>query len=521
MHINVPHQLFDFAMKGSVPRTDAQIARAKRQAVGGKRKRCTKGKNCSAACIAANMICLVDLPWVGSALTQSVKLIQAKQGKAPAAKPAAAKPIPAPAAAKPASTAPKAPSQTAPKSAAPAPTPTAVATPAPQPAPAPSPKPVPKSASAKTAPTPAASAPTPKVDMAKFKDAIKTQSDKTLNSLLKNHSDKLTPAQRKAIQDELKVRSKQPIPTAQKPPSPSPQGTPKPLAPPAAPVPILPTVSATSSPPKSTRDNPWALTPQQKDTWKDALGKFDEKSWNKYANISRDYVKLSDPKEVKQQKLLETVNQKLSQPLRDAWDTDTVSPSAPSYLKKAEKALGNSTLIKGLTDIRDFSEDTYSLVRSAQRNRVPMDDDWRDDKWKQDTIKKYKKVADDIEATLSYLPKPQVPKFRGVAVEDDRLDTLKQLVKDRGVMIERSMNSWSTRNSVAQQFADDGVDMDFGTNRVIYRTMNKNGVPIKELSAHSEEDELLTKSNSSYRFFDYHEVDVGGNKLHVFDVMEF
>jgi hypothetical protein len=96
--------VFDFA-KGLYPR-ESRIAAAKRNAVGGKRKRCTKGKNCSAACIAANMICLVDLPWVGSALTKAKAQIQAakKNAPAPAAAPAAT-PAPAPAATAPKKTA--------------------------------------------------------------------------------------------------------------------------------------------------------------------------------------------------------------------------------------------------------------------------------------------------------------------------------------------------------------------------------------------------------------------------------
>jgi tRNA A-37 threonylcarbamoyl transferase component Bud32 len=59
--------------------TDARIGAAKRAAVGGKRKRCTKGKNCSAACIAANMVCLVDLPWVGPALGQAREFIMSRR----------------------------------------------------------------------------------------------------------------------------------------------------------------------------------------------------------------------------------------------------------------------------------------------------------------------------------------------------------------------------------------------------------------------------------------------------------
>lgn len=40
----------------------SSVIRAKNNAVGGGTKRCTKGKNCSATCIASNEICLVELP---------------------------------------------------------------------------------------------------------------------------------------------------------------------------------------------------------------------------------------------------------------------------------------------------------------------------------------------------------------------------------------------------------------------------------------------------------------------------
>lgn len=43
-------------------RTLTQIHRAKQRAVGGAKKRCKKGKSCSATCIANNKVCLVDIP---------------------------------------------------------------------------------------------------------------------------------------------------------------------------------------------------------------------------------------------------------------------------------------------------------------------------------------------------------------------------------------------------------------------------------------------------------------------------
>lgn len=49
-----------YRMKGTPTR--AKVLRAKAQAVGGARKRCRKGKNCSAACIQSGMVCLVEFP---------------------------------------------------------------------------------------------------------------------------------------------------------------------------------------------------------------------------------------------------------------------------------------------------------------------------------------------------------------------------------------------------------------------------------------------------------------------------
>ena len=71
----------------------SEIRTAKRNAVGGGRKRCRKGKNCSAACIAGNKDCLVDLPEpVAAAMPKVTKMIQARQGGALAGSPASGDP---------------------------------------------------------------------------------------------------------------------------------------------------------------------------------------------------------------------------------------------------------------------------------------------------------------------------------------------------------------------------------------------------------------------------------------------
>lgn len=53
--------------------TQSEIRTAKRQAVGGGRKRCKKGKNCSAACIQAGMACLVEMPESAGVATTKVR----------------------------------------------------------------------------------------------------------------------------------------------------------------------------------------------------------------------------------------------------------------------------------------------------------------------------------------------------------------------------------------------------------------------------------------------------------------
>lgn len=60
--------------------TRAGIIRAKRLAVGGKRKRCKIGKSCSAACVNRNKFCLVDMPApVEGALAKAVRAVRSRR----------------------------------------------------------------------------------------------------------------------------------------------------------------------------------------------------------------------------------------------------------------------------------------------------------------------------------------------------------------------------------------------------------------------------------------------------------
>jgi len=63
------------------PPSEGDIRRAKINARGGARKRCKKGKNCSAACIDAGEVCLVELPEGAAAATTKVRdLVQKRVG---------------------------------------------------------------------------------------------------------------------------------------------------------------------------------------------------------------------------------------------------------------------------------------------------------------------------------------------------------------------------------------------------------------------------------------------------------
>lgn len=64
--------------------TRSEIIQAQSKAVGGGRKRCRRGKNCSAACIAGGDTCLVDLsPNVGVATTKVRDLVASKTSRKP------------------------------------------------------------------------------------------------------------------------------------------------------------------------------------------------------------------------------------------------------------------------------------------------------------------------------------------------------------------------------------------------------------------------------------------------------
>jgi predicted transcriptional regulator len=273
------------------------------------------------------------------------------------------------------------------------------------------------------------------------------------------------------------------------------------------------------------KDNRQGLNEGQFKVWGSFFKPFTEYSLNQYqqtgsASSWKSYVPGS--LEAKQNKQIKNIhlNSEAWAQIKPGTKKDEL-PQVAS-IQRAVDNLGITRLKAGVKGIREFTGVTYEEIRNAQRNRVPRGYDYLDEAGKQKMIKEGKKKADDIEAVLGYMPKPQVPKMRGVAVDDDRLKELIEMANNRYTMQEHSMNSWSTNSRTPEQFADQGVDNGWGNNRVIYRTLNKKGSSVQGISNLSSEDEILTPSNAEYRFTGYHTVAGNlGYTYHIFDAVEY
>jgi outer membrane biosynthesis protein TonB len=583
--------LFNFAA-GAYPK-ESRIAHAKRNAVGGKRKRCTKGKNCSAACIAANMVCLVDLPWVGVELTKAKAQIQASKKNTPAGAPApvakpmaapkpatpapaaqpAAKPAPQPtaapkpaAAAKPATPAPAAKPAAAPQPATPQPAakPTPQAAPAPAPAPQPAAKPAPQPA-AKTAQGAAAtkksgSSPTqpksitvaPDEKWSSFRDKVEDAGIsssqfavamvKVAKAKGKSPSDITTVddipqlaalINRHLAGDKTALTMPAPTPKPQPPSQAKPSSAATTSTTPAAsqkptatqPLPKISPTAAANAPQKSSPGNPQGMSANQQKMWGDVFKKPDASFLQSYSDIGATFGAPNPfPKGTKEHAMFKLVkdSNRISNKLADA-DIDIaagLTKNLPTSIKRAVNEMGAKDVETAIHYMRRFTGSSYEDIRASQMGvshrtykfMSPEDAKARQELWKE--------RADKMEKLMDYLPKPQIPKFRGVPVDDAKLKLLQDLAKNKGSMEEKAMNSWSTDTETAMDFSRQRPG---NTNsNVVFRTMNKRGVPVTALSGHGTENEILTKGNSKYQFYGYEAVtDKTGEVFHVFDVVEY
>ena len=647
--------------KGLYPR-ESKIAAAKRNAVGGKRKRCLKGKNCSAACIAANMVCLVDLPWVGPALSSAKKMIQSKaQGKSaptPSVKTTSTGKTPAPAPTSPASTPAAKPQakpswekenavknmtpvssleqekqlkfnlkvaknkgtqeeidaakkalkdfQTAQKAAQPK-KPAAPASAQTSKVPAnvkvlpvenykkmglvflkdtalpaaekysgdPKIKPILRNmkaaikeleqeqlaaaAAAKpaTKAAPKGKAKKTAVDKGPSVDQYKTWGVSALETLLKDDvpnwpqnsaSTKKVIANATEALKQLKAPKQTTAPAKPVATSPAQQGTATPKAkakkaPTITTPPSNPTATNTTlqgNPPapkfspdqsanksqKSTQANPQGLSPNQQKLWDSVFsGKPDYAFLQDYEPIGDSSYGNPFNKGTLKYEMHNVIAkaQKISQALTQtslALSLGVTQDKLPGFMKKAIASMGESKVKSGISDIKNFTGTNYTQLRAAQKgendryykNMLPED------------IKKHMKTwggkAAKMEKLMEFIPKPQIPKFRGIAASDAQLALFKDLASNKGTLVEKAMNSWSTDTRTAKNFATSSKPGK--NNKVIFRTLNKNGIPIQDVSKFATENEILTRSNSNYQFYSYTEVKSPfGGTYHIFDMVEY
>lgn len=170
-------------------------------------------------------------------------------------------------------------------------------------------------------------------------------------------------------------------------------------------------------------------------------------------------------------------------------------------LKRIKESLGNEGLTQAIETIRSFSSHgEYKEIRAAQRNNTDGKE-----------VKAMERLINSPE-----LDHPRIVKFRGATVDDSRLE---QILNGKGLRSEGATSSWSTELETAQRFSKSGKGK-WGDNMVIFRTVNTRGIPIKQISSHEEEQEILTSREAKYKTLNYKVIEVEGERYYVVDVEE-
>jgi hypothetical protein len=175
-------------------------------------------------------------------------------------------------------------------------------------------------------------------------------------------------------------------------------------------------------------------------------------------------------------------------------------------LAQLVKRLGSVGIKEGIRAIKKFTGDDYRLIRKSQKEK---------------NIKSlHHKWGVFIENIINspLVDKPGVVKFRGVTVNDETLSKLKSL-SSGGFYSEGATSSWSTSLGRAADFSGSGLGS-WGDNRVIFRTFNRRGMAVDDLSTHPGEYEILTTKKAKYRHISNTQVRDGGYTYHIFDLEE-
>lgn len=196
------------------------------------------------------------------------------------------------------------------------------------------------------------------------------------------------------------------------------------------------------------------------------------------------------------------------------YDNDKEKGKFEALRAKLFKSLGNGDEGKGgvlakyaYDALRKYTGSYSKEIREAQMGVTPND--------------KYLKMGKAIERLInsSEVAKPAVEKFRGKRVDSTSLQGMIESAKMGGTFDGKALASWSTSLSISKDFADQDR-FDGRNERVILRTVNTKGAPIKTLSSIDYEYEVLTPGTAKYKYLNYRTIEEGGQTYHVFDVVE-
>jgi hypothetical protein len=182
--------------------------------------------------------------------------------------------------------------------------------------------------------------------------------------------------------------------------------------------------------------------------------------------------------------------------------------------KEVQRQLGDNPLADTYTALKKFTGSLHKEIRDAQRGTILPKNQHM--KW---NLKIWGKDLESLLA-VSVLPRPEVEKFRGIRVTDEHLKNLIQSAKTGTTLPASASTSWSTSMRVAKNFASADKEDPSLTQRVIFRTVNKTGVPVESVSSVEQEYEVVTTKNSKYKYANYSPVTYMGQTYHIFDVVE-
>jgi len=191
---------------------------------------------------------------------------------------------------------------------------------------------------------------------------------------------------------------------------------------------------------------------------------------------------------------------------------DSKSEGAIARNAIAQKMGGEKAFDAAIKGIKEFTGSDYTYMRMAQHAAMkgePLNNN------RQERLA----LAKRMEKLLSLMPKEKVVKYRGIRVNNEALSDMIESAKLKGNFVDGGLTSWSTALPVAAKFAN--MTTWDQNNRVVFRTVNKKGVGVEGITSIAREMEVLTPGTTKYKHTgNYRAIKYLGDTYHVFDVVE-